>query len=48
MSPNCLERNVSTVATQALHLMNDRMVEDLAKLFAEDWSMTWEPIPETD
>ena len=35
MSPNCVERNVSTVASQALHLMNDRMVESLAKLFAE-------------
>ena len=35
MSPNCLERNVSTVASQALHLMNNGMVERLGKLFAE-------------
>ena len=35
MSPNCLERNVSTVASQALHLLNNGMVEGLAKLFAE-------------
>jgi hypothetical protein len=35
MSPNCLERNTSTVAIQALHLMNNSMVEKLARLFAE-------------
>jgi hypothetical protein len=35
MGPNCLERFVSTVAPQALHLMNNGMVEGLAKLFAE-------------
>ena len=35
MSPNCLERNESTVATQALHLMNDGMVRELADSFAE-------------
>ena len=35
MSPNCLERNESTVATQALHLMNDAMVRELADSFAE-------------
>ena len=35
MSPNCLERNESTVATQALHLMNDAMVRELANSFAE-------------
>jgi hypothetical protein len=34
MSPNCLERNTSTVAIQALHLMNNAMVEDQAELFA--------------
>ena len=35
MSPNCLERNTSTVAIQALHLINNSMVENLAELFAE-------------
>jgi len=35
MSPNCLERNTSTVAIQALHLMNNSMVEKLTELFAE-------------
>jgi len=35
MGPNCLERNTSTVAIQALHLMNNSMVEKLAELFAE-------------
>ena len=35
MSPNCLERNTSTVAIQALHLLNNSMVEKLAALFAE-------------
>jgi hypothetical protein len=35
MSPNCLERNTSTVAIQALHLINNAMVEKLAELFAE-------------
>lgn len=35
MSPNCLERNTSTVAIQALHLLNNSMVEKLAELFAE-------------
>jgi hypothetical protein len=34
MSPNCLERNTSTVAIQALHLLNNSMVEKLAELFA--------------
>ena len=34
MSPNCLERQVSIVATQALHLLNNAMVHDLAKAFA--------------
>ena len=34
MSPNCLERNTSTVAIQALHLMNNAMVENQAELFA--------------
>jgi hypothetical protein len=35
MSPNCLERNTSTVAIQALHLMNNAMVEKQAELFAD-------------
>ncbi len=35
MSPNCLERTNSTVALQALDLMNDAMVRKLAELFAE-------------
>jgi Protein of unknown function (DUF1553) len=35
MSPNCLERNTSTVAIQALHLLNNSMVENLAEVFAE-------------
>jgi hypothetical protein len=34
MSPNCLERSHSTVALQALVLMNDSMVRDLAGYFA--------------
>jgi len=35
MSPNCLERNTSTVAIQALHLLNNAMVEKLAGFLAE-------------
>lgn len=35
MSPNCLERNTSTVAIQALHLLNNSMVEKLAEIFAQ-------------
>ncbi len=34
MSPNCLERRDSLVAPQALHLMNNRMVFELAERFA--------------
>lgn len=34
MNPNCIERPVSTVAPQALHLMNNGMVHDLAEQFA--------------
>ena len=34
MSPNCLERRDSTVAPQALHLMNNGMVHQLAEHFA--------------
>jgi hypothetical protein len=35
MNPNCLERRDSTVAPQALHLMNNGMVRELARQFAE-------------
>jgi Protein of unknown function (DUF1553)/Protein of unknown function (DUF1549)/Planctomycete cytochrome C len=35
MSPNCLERPVSTVAPQALYLVNSAMVRDLARSFAQ-------------
>ena len=35
MNPNCLERRDSTVAPQALHLLNNGMVEQLASDFAQ-------------
>lgn len=35
MNPNCVERPNSTVASQALHLLNNGMVRDLAFRFAE-------------
>jgi hypothetical protein len=35
MSPNCLERPESTVAPQALYLLNDELVRKLAESFAE-------------
>ena len=35
MTPNCLERVESTVSTQALHLLNDTTVRELADAFAE-------------
>jgi len=35
MNPNCLERSESIVAPQALHLMNDGVVRELAARFAE-------------
>src|SRR5262249_21214796 len=35
MSPHCLQREVATVATQALHLMNNGWVDSLAGHFAE-------------
>ena len=35
MGPNCLERSESTVAPQALHLLNNAMVHDLARHFAD-------------
>jgi len=34
MNPNCVERRGSTVAPQALHLMNNGMVRRLAEQFA--------------
>jgi hypothetical protein len=34
MNPNCIERRDSTVATQALYLINDGMVHQLAEQFA--------------
>ena len=34
MNPNCLERRDSTVAPQALHLMNNGTVHQLAESFA--------------
>ncbi len=34
MNPNCLERRNSTVAPQALHLLNNGMVQQLAEQFA--------------
>ncbi len=34
MNPNCIERRDSTVATQALELMNNGMVHELAQSFA--------------
>jgi mono/diheme cytochrome c family protein len=35
MSPNCIERTESTVAPQALHLMNDKQIHHWTELFAE-------------
>lgn len=35
MNPNCLERSESIVASQSLHLLNDRVVRELAGRFAE-------------
>ncbi|MCP4171731.1 MAG: DUF1553 domain-containing protein [Fuerstiella sp.] len=34
MTPNCTDRTASTVVTQSLHLLNNRMVYDLAHAFA--------------
>src|SRR5206468_3605403 len=34
MNPNCVERRDSTVAPQALHLMNNGMVHQIAEAFA--------------
>jgi mono/diheme cytochrome c family protein len=35
MNPNCVERRDSTVAPQALYLMNNAMVDELARAFGE-------------
>jgi hypothetical protein len=35
MNPNCIERRESTVAPQALHLLNNRLVYTLAEHFAQ-------------
>ena len=35
MIPNCVERPSATVASQALHLMNDSMILKLTGQFAE-------------
>jgi hypothetical protein len=35
MSPNCVERSISMIAPQALHMMNDTMIAGLAASFAE-------------
>lgn len=35
MAPNCVERSVATVAPQALHLLNNKMVHDWAAAMAE-------------
>jgi len=35
MEPNCIERSQSTVAPQALHLLNDATVHKIARHFAE-------------
>jgi len=34
MNPNCVQRSESNVATQALHLMNDPLLRELAERFA--------------
>jgi mono/diheme cytochrome c family protein len=35
MSPNCIDRSESTVAPQALHLMNNQVIQQLAIAFAD-------------
>jgi hypothetical protein len=35
MSPNCVDRSISVIAPQALHMMNDGMIEKLSASFAE-------------
>lgn len=34
MSPNCVDRSISVIAPQALHMMNDKMITMLAESFA--------------
>jgi hypothetical protein len=34
-TPNCLERNISTVAPQALHLLNNKTISQLTVSFAD-------------
>src|SRR5579863_8627785 len=34
MSPNCVDRSISVIAPQALHMMNDGMIAKLAESFA--------------
>jgi hypothetical protein len=46
MNPNCIERKASTVAVQALHLMNNGMVEQLAGEFARRVAREAGDIPE--
>jgi hypothetical protein len=35
MSPNCIQRPISIVAPQALHLLNNKSIRELADRFAE-------------
>ncbi len=46
MSPNCVERSVSMIAPQALHMMNDGMIARLAGSFAERVRKEAGPDPE--
>jgi len=46
MSPNCVERSISMIAPQALHLMNDGMIARLAGSFAERVRKEAGPEPE--
>jgi hypothetical protein len=43
MSPNCVQRRESLVATQALHLMNNGLVQQLAEHFAGRVRNEFEP-----
>lgn len=46
MGPNCINRGESLVAPQALHLMNDKMVYQLAIDFASQIQAEVGPVPE--
>jgi mono/diheme cytochrome c family protein len=46
MSPNCMERSISMIAPQALHMMNDGMISRLAESFAERVRKEAGPDPE--